>query len=52
MKDSWDHQMKLMEDIDKDYEANGRADSFWEKQLVGGFVNFVVSIFKKVFNQV
>jgi hypothetical protein len=52
MKDSWNDQMKLMENIDKTYEENGRADSFWEKQLVGGFVNFVVSIFKKVFNQV
>jgi len=52
MKDSWDHQMKLMENIDKSYEENGRADSFWEKQLVGGFVNFMVSLFKKIFNQV
>jgi len=52
MKDSWDHQMKLMENIDKSYEENGRADSFWEKQLVGGFVNFIVSLFKRIFNQV
>jgi len=52
MKDSWDHQMKLMETIDKSYEENGRADSFWEKQLVGGFVNFMVSLFKRIFNQV
>jgi hypothetical protein len=52
MKDSWDHDIKLMETIDKSYEEDGRADSFWEKQLVGGFVNFIVSIFKKVFNQV
>ena len=44
--------MKLMENIDKSYEENGRADSFWEKQLVGGFVNFMVSLFKKIFNQV
>ena len=52
MKDSWNDQIKLMENIDKSYEENGRADSFWEKQLVGGFVNFVVSVFKKIFNQV
>ena len=52
MKDSWDHQMKLMETIDKSYEENGRTDSFWEKQLVGGFVNFMVSLFKRIFNQV
>ena len=52
MKDSWNHQMKLMETIDKSYEENGRADSFWEKQLVGGFVNFMVSLFKRIFNQV
>ena len=52
MKDSWNHPMKLMEDIDKHYEENGRADSFWEKVLVGGFVNFMVSLFKKIFNQV
>ena len=52
MKDSWDHDMKLMETIDKSYEKDGRADSFWEKQLVGGFVNFIVSLFKRIFNQV
>jgi hypothetical protein len=51
MKDSWDDSIKLMENIDKSYEEKGRADSFWEKQLVGGFVNFIMSIFKKIFNQ-
>jgi hypothetical protein len=51
IKDSWDDSIKLMENIDKSYEEKGRADSFWEKQLVGGFVNFIMSIFKKIFNQ-
>ena len=51
MKDSWNDTIKMMENIDKSYEENGRADSFWEKQLVGGFVYFMVGIFKRIFNQ-
>jgi len=51
MKDSWDDSIKLMENIDQSYEKNGRADSFWEKKLVGGFVHIMVSIVKKIFNQ-
>ena len=51
MKDSWDDSIKLMETIDQSYEKDGRADSFWEKKLVGGFVHIMVSIVKKIFNQ-
>ena len=51
MKDSWDDSIKLMENIDQSYEKDGRADSFWEKKLVGGFVHIMVSIVKKIFNQ-